>query len=340
MLPQEKAIMAQQKLQALLRVVNNIEGLLILPHNNPDPDALASAAGLQYLLAQKSAIPSNISYSGIIGRAENKALVQYMNLPIKSNKNTGKTPTALIDTQPKAGNITLPPNAQVVIIIDHHHKTADAPAVAFKDIRTNVGATSTILVDYLKAAGVDIPKWLATALFYGIKTNTLGLSRNSSHNDAAAYYYLQPQIDVKGLAGIEQARVSAQYFKSLDKALRNALFYNGLIISNLDNVNYPDLVAEIADQLLRLENVRWVICIGAFSQTLIVSVRTRYRKDIAEKLVEILLQLGGTTGGHGTIAGGQIPLSDQSQEELINQLTVHALNTLNIAADTPGIALI
>lgn len=332
--------MVQQKLQTLLQVVDNIENLLILPHNNPDPDALASAAGLQYLLAQKSATRCKISYSGIIGRAENKAFVQYMKLAIKASTNTETLPTALIDTQPNTGNITLPPNAQVVIIIDHHYKTPDIPAVAFKDIRANVGATSTILVDYLKAAGIDIPKWLATSLFYGIKTNTLGLSRNAGRIDAAAYYYLQPQIDVKGLAGIEQARVTTHYFKSLDKALRNALFYNGLIISNLSDVDYPDLVAEIADQLLRLENVRWVICVGVFNQTLIISVRTRFRKDNATKLVQTLAQLGGTTGGHGTIAGGQIPLSGQSQEELVDQLTVHALNALHIAADTPGIALI
>ena len=330
----------QQKLQTLLQIVSNVENLLILPHNNPDPDALASAAALQYLLTQKSTTRCKILYNGIVGRAENKALVNYMNLAIETDENTETTLAALIDTQPDAGNITLPSGVQVVIIIDHHHKTSDTSAVAFKDIRTNVGATSTILVDYLKVAGVDIPKWLATALFYGIKTNTLGLSRNAGHSDAAAYYFLQPQIDVKGLASIEHARVTAQYFKSLDRALRNARFYNGLIISNLGDINYPDLVAEIADQLLRLENVRWVICAGAFNQTLILSVRTRRRKDNAAKLVQTLVQMGGTTGGHGTIAGGQIPLSGQSQEELINQLTAHALNALNIAVDTPGIALI
>ena len=330
----------QQKLQTLLQIAGNIENLLILPHNNPDPDALASAAALQYLLAQKSTTRCKIFYGGIVGRAENKALVKYMNLAITAKENTETWPIALIDTQPDAGNIIIPPGAQVVIIIDHHRKTPDTSAVAFKDIRTTVGATSTIFVDYIKTAGLDIPKWLATALFYGIKTNTLGLSRNASHSDAAAYYYLQPQIDVKGLAGIEQARVTTQYFKSLDKALRNALFYNGLIISNLGDINYPDLVAEIADQLLRLENVRWGICTGVFNQTLIISVRTRFRKDSATKLVETLVQLGGTTGGHGTIAGGQIPLSGQNQEDLINQLTAHALAALNIAADTPGIALI
>ena len=70
--------------------------------------------------------------------------------------------------------------------------------------RPGLGSTSTILTQYLQAANVEPPLPLATALFYGIKTITMGLSRDTSSADAAAYSYLQPRIDVAALAKIEQ----------------------------------------------------------------------------------------------------------------------------------------
>jgi nanoRNase/pAp phosphatase (c-di-AMP/oligoRNAs hydrolase) len=210
---------------------------------------------------------------------------------------------------------------------------------AFIDIRPEAGATATLLADYFQAAGVPLSPTLATALFYGIKTNTMGLSRNAGPADAAAYYFLQPQIDVEALGKIEQARVPPHYFKTFDAALRKAHLYKNLVFSDLGLVDYPDLTAEMADWLLRLEQAHWVVCVGIHHHVLIISVRTRRRRDNAEKLVLAIVNSEGVAGGHGTIAGGQIALAGRRGDALVPLLTQRALLALKLPPDTPGISL-
>ncbi len=227
-------------------------------------------------------------------------------------------------------------------------------------------------------------------MFYGIKTNTLGLSRNAGSADVAAYYYLQPRIDVAALAEIEQARVPPHYFKSFDLALRAARVYDGVVISYMGAMSYPDLAAEMADLLLRLEEADWVICAGVYQDVLIVSVRTReprhgdagatdfgatdFRGDAgatdfgaeqprhgdagatdfgdagatdfrvrareqqhqAEQLVQAIVGAEGTAGGHGTMAGGQIPLTGKNRQSVVSQLVSRTLQHLKIEPGTRG----
>ncbi len=81
------------------------------------------------------------------------------------------------------------------MVIDHHAWCKETATASFYDVRPRLGATSTILTQYLQGADVEPPLSLVTALFYGIKTITMGLSRDTSPADAAAYSYLQPRID-------------------------------------------------------------------------------------------------------------------------------------------------
>ena len=135
----------------------------------------------------------------------------------------------------------------------------------------------------------------------------MGLDRNAGPADAAAYYYLQPQIDAEALAKIEQARVPPHYFKSFNTALQSSRLYNGVVISSLGSMDYPELAAELADLLFRMEESRWVICAGIYEEDLILSVRTRSRQPTAGQLVRAIVGEDGTAGGHGTIAGGRFP---------------------------------
>jgi nanoRNase/pAp phosphatase (c-di-AMP/oligoRNAs hydrolase) len=373
--------MIQERLKQLIEAIGPSERVLILPHNNPDPDAIASAVALRYLLAEKFNLESHIAYQGIIGRAENRALVRYLNHPLQILTEADlkrSLPVIFVDTQPGAGNnpVSLPPEAPpepveacpepvewgqmrgvlVAGVIDRRPPLASLAAFSpgFVDIRVDVGATSTILTDYLRAAEVELSTPLITALFYGIKTNTLGLGRNSGPIDADAYYYLQPRIDVEALAKIENAKVLPHYFKSFDLALRAAQVYElpppseggltlagrGVVISYVGPMSYPDLASEMADLLLRLEEARWVVCIGLFKDDLIISVRTRKRYYSAEGLVQSIIGNRGTAGGHGTMAGGQIHLAGQAPQFLVEQLTAQILQHLNIPENTPGKPLI
>ena len=170
----------------------------------------------------------------------------------------------------------------------------------------------------------------------------MGLSRDASPADAAAYSYLQPRIDASALANIEHAQVPAEYFRSFDAALRAARMYDGLILANLGVLAYPNLTAEMADVLLRLENARWVICMGECQGgSIILSVRTKGLERYSRRTGASHVVAGeGSAGGHGTMAGGQIPLGGGGAEPKARLLDRRALRHLGMPPEAIGERLI
>jgi nanoRNase/pAp phosphatase (c-di-AMP/oligoRNAs hydrolase) len=332
------------RLDLLFGVLGDSGRILVLPHNDPDPDAIACAVALRYLLSETLGVESRIAYKGIVGRAENRAMVRYLGHPLQPLTQADlrrQIPIALVDTQPGAGNNALLPGTTVAIAIDHHPVREATAAVIFADVRPDVGATSTILTEYLQAAGLEPPPALATVLFYGIKTDTLGLSRGAGPADAAAYFYLQPRIDVQALVEIEHAQVPAGYFKSFDAALRAVRVHDGIVTAYLGLMDYPDLAAEIADILSRLEQSQWVICMGVHRDVLFMSVRTQSLEGGAGQLVQAIIGSDGTAGGHGPSAGGQVPLRGREPEQVAQKLSRRALQVLGAAQEAmPGLPLI
>lgn len=333
----------QERLDRLFEAVGSANSVLILPHNDPDPDAIASALALRHLLAEKVGVKGHITYRGIVGRAENKALVRYLGRPLRRLVGADlrqSVPIALIDTQPGAGNNALPPQSTAAIVFDHHPWREATAAVGFADVRPDLGATSTILTEYLQAAEIEPAPPLATALFYGVKTDTMGLSRAASPADVAAYFYLQSRIDVEALVEIERAQVPGEYFQKLDATLHAAHIYDSVVISYVGPMGRPDLAAEMADVLLRLRGTRWVICMGMYRDYLILAVRTRNRRGGAERLVQAIVGNQGTAGGHGTMAGGRVPLQDKDPEQVALQLGQQALQYLKVSPEMAGTPLI
>jgi len=311
--------MSDNYLEVLAQVLADQTGVLILPHNDPDPDAIAAAVGLRHLLKEKFQVESQIAYRGHIGRAENKALARYLNKPLhqlRQSELRSATAIALVDTQPGAGNNPMPATRTADIVIDHHAWRTASQTAHFVDVRPELGASSTILTEYLLEAGIEPPSQLATALFYGIKTDTMGLSRKASPTDVSAYFYLQPRIDVNALVQIEQTQVPLANFRSIDNAMHAGRVYdNDIVIAYLGRLSYPDLSAEIADFLMRLRGIQWVLCMGVYRSELILSVRSRSKKIGAGRLVQEIIKDRGTAGGHGTMAAGHIELSNGDDPE-------------------------
>jgi nanoRNase/pAp phosphatase (c-di-AMP/oligoRNAs hydrolase) len=329
--------MSQEHLDRLLAAMGDARQILILPHNDPDPDAIASALALRYVLAEKLGVAGEIAYRGIVGRAENRALVRYLGYPLSrliSDELHGDMPIALVDTQPGVGNNALPPGVHPTVVIDHHGLREATAAAAFADVRPGVGATSTILTQYVLAAGLEPPPPLATALFYGIKADTMGLGRAASPPDTSAYLYLLQRMDPEALGQIEHAQVPAAYFRSMVTALRSAQVYGQVVISHMGQMDYPDMAAEMADLLLRLEGAHWIICMGQHQGFLILAVRTRIRRRGAGQLVREIVGSLGTAGGHGTMAGGQIALQGEDPQRMASHLVRRALQWLGVSEET------
>jgi nanoRNase/pAp phosphatase (c-di-AMP/oligoRNAs hydrolase) len=333
-----------RRLELLGSAVRDASRVLILPHNNPDPDAIASAVALRYLLAQQFGIASKVLYKGVIGRAENRALIRYLGRPLArlvSNEQLGSSALMLVDTQPTFGNSAVDQTTPIEGVIDHHPPDVARTVVApFIDIRPDVGATATLLTEYLQTAGITPPRQVATALFYGIKTDTLGLMRGVSEADIAAYLYLQPHVDVPALIEIEHAQVPVDYFQQLNQTVRAARVYQHAVIAQLGVMAYPDLVGEMADLLLRLDGMSWSFCMGQYNDALILSVRTRDRQGGAGRLARAIIGANGSAGGHGMLAGGHIKIDGQDPATLERELEQRILQALDMPVDLGGVPLL
>jgi nanoRNase/pAp phosphatase (c-di-AMP/oligoRNAs hydrolase) len=181
---------------------------------------------------------------------------------------------------------------------------------------------------------------LATALFYGIKTDTMGLSRSTNPGDSAAYFYLQTRANTRALLEIEQAQVPVGYFRNFAAALQTARLYDQVVVSYVGVMAYPDMAAEIADLMLRLEGSEWVICMGVYQTMMVLAVRTRTPEGRAGLLARTVVGDQGSAGGHGFMAGGQIPLNGREPKGLASRLTQRILRHLNLAPDLRGETLI
>ncbi len=150
---------------------------------------------------------------------------------------------------------------------------------------------------------------IATALFYGITAETQDLGREATPADIEASHFLYPYTNKRRLAKIENARVPREYFRGFRDAIEGAKIYDKVVISVLRDVQYPDMVAEVADFLLRLDEVEWAAAMGVLQQCLHVSLRTTDREVNAGDLLQQVLG-SKSAGGHDMIAGGRIRVEE------------------------------
>lgn len=307
--------------------------VLILTHDNPDPDALASGKAFATLLKSVWNIPSRLLYSGLVLRAENRALLELLTPEWEHSDTVDDldrySAVALIDTQPRAGNNRLPISTIPQIVIDHHLPMRETLGhVPYADVQPEIGATVTLLDQYLEAAGIVPDSDLATAMFYGLKTDTRGLSRGTSSADTAVYFRLLDQIDHGKLIQIEQAGLSQEYYRAFSQGLHAAQVYDQSIVANLGPMHRPDLAAEMADLLVRLDSARAVLCLGTHEGTLHLSIRTEPLGEDAGLLVQQVIVSPGKAGGHGNMAGGQVPLAGQELEHLVKEIVDRFLKVM------------
>ena len=302
----------RDRLDRLVAFARGHRRALILTHDNPDPDSIASGVALAWLLEQMAGVEAVVAYGGIVGRAENRALVKVLRLPVVPLSSVAFGDfdlIALVDTQPEQGNHSLPPAHFPDVVIDHHPERPETRLAVVSDVGRDTGATSTVVTDYLRASGLEIPPAIATALFYGIKSDTRDLERETTAQDIEAYLWLFPKADNQALSMIERPRLPEDYFRLFHAAVEKARLHGDAVICDLGKVYYPDLVAEVADRFLSMGDVKWSVAVGEYRGSLYFSVRTRDRRMNAGKMIrEVIDQEGGTAGGHGSMAGARLPV--------------------------------
>jgi nanoRNase/pAp phosphatase (c-di-AMP/oligoRNAs hydrolase) len=164
--------------EVLRDLLRTRQRLLVLTHNNPDPDSLGGAVGLMEFARLACGIETKLAITGKILRAENQAMVRELAIDmdrLDTIKLSDFDCVALVDTQPGFGHTFVPAGTAVDIVIDHHvcdDSKLDPSQTAFLDVRPDIGATSTIVGSYQMHAGVEPSPQAATALHYGIRTDT------------------------------------------------------------------------------------------------------------------------------------------------------------------------
>lgn len=303
-----------ERAQRLLSLVRGRGRALLLTHDNPDPDSLASAWALGTLLAEGAGAEFTVAYGGLIGRAENRAMVRQLRIPAVPIHRVNLAEygvLGLVDTQPEIGNHSLPELDLPVICIDHHPARPESFQAAFHHVGADCGATSTLLTNYLRAAGVTPPEGVATALFYGIKSDTRDLGREVSPMDVEAYRWLIPLTNMPMVSAIEHPQLPREYFQVLSKALRNVRIHGSVAVLDLGGVYVPELVPEMADRLMTVEGIKWALVSGDFEGQLFLSVRVN---DKRMRCVNVLRERldplnAGSAGGHGSMAGARLELA-------------------------------
>lgn len=300
---------SERKLRSFLKKrIREAPGeMAIILQTNPDPDGIASAAALK-LYAKSFGIDSKIVYDGVIGHLQNRALVNVLGLELleaeKVDFNRFST-FALVDVSSKS-HCCLPEDKVPTIVIDHHPVPAGEISARHIDI-TPVGATSTIMTNYLRNAGIEIDRATAAALMLGIQTDTMNLTRGVTAQDFEAFMFLRGIADAEILRRLVEPPLSSETLEAIARGIRAGKLKGNYLTSYIGAVSNRDLIAQVADFLLNREDVNTTFVYGICGENVYASART---KDPALNLGQILRKAYGEkfAGGHPHMAGATLPL--------------------------------
>jgi len=282
--------------------------VLVLTHDYPDPDALAAGWTLVELFKRKLGLRAKLAYAGAIDRPENRAMVKLLAVPARELAAldfSGRPAVVLVDASPGTGNNPLAAGDRVEAVLDSHSGASTAGLGA--RLRRSCGASSTLAAELLQAARLKPSARLATALFYGIKTDTQALGREAAAADEAAYRWLFPLVDHRALARVERPRLPHYTYRMLGAALAGARIYGKVVVSAMKVLAGREGPATAVDLLVHLEGARLALAHGYWDRRLVFSVRSARRGVEAWRLAQAAAGDEGSAGGHSMSAGGTIP---------------------------------
>jgi nanoRNase/pAp phosphatase (c-di-AMP/oligoRNAs hydrolase) len=296
----------KQKLRELRALVGEGDKVAVVLQDDPDPDAMSAAMALRTLLARNKQTTPFFSFTPVT-RPENRTMVHLLQievLPATTEDLRGFNKIAVLDVQPPYFDGKLP---RADIVIDHHpgYTVGNAP---FEDVRVKYGATASIMTEYLVCAEERISERLATALLYGIRSDTLMLSRRVTDDVLEAIVHLYPLANYSLLRQIDRPELPVNFARVLARAMTRMKVSDGLIVLNLGRVERDDLIVQVADFCLQFEGVEWVAIAGKLGANLSIAVRNYGTgRDNAGETVKNLFGEIGSAGGHRNMAKAVIP---------------------------------
>jgi nanoRNase/pAp phosphatase (c-di-AMP/oligoRNAs hydrolase) len=300
------------------------ERVAILLQDDPDPDAIGSGLALRQVLGRNKQTAPLVTF-GRVTRPENIAMVRL--LEIEMERVTKQSlrrfdRIAVVDLQPP--HLAHPPEG-IDLVIDHHPEQFNYRS-HIKDIRPRYGATSTILLEYLRCAEATIGTRLATAMLYGIKSDTFLLSREVNEWDVEAFSILYPLANQNLLRRIERPELPPAALDALSLALKNRKVIDKVAFVHLGRVERDDLIPQIADFSLQFEGIEWACVSGTFETNYIISVRNVGYVRAAGRVVKDAFGSIGSAGGHASMAKAIVPLAKITEHWGIDPRNLRSIN--------------
>src|SRR3954465_9841883 len=288
------------------RYFSDADRVLILLHNDPDPDAMASGLALRNVLHRTRTTAIIGAIQGVT-RPENLRMLNLLDIQVEavtpeSVKEYSRV--AMVDVQPHyfGGLID-----RADLVIDHHPEQPGYTAV-FKDIRADYGSTCTILTEHLRAVDIDISERTATAMLYAIKSDTLFFNRQTNRVDIEAFSYLYPLADAALIRKMEGAEITLERLDYVMKAPQSGSLIEQVFCAFLGVSPREDFIPYVADFYLQLEDVKWTVVAGIVGDSLVVSVRNLgYSKNAGEFARRFFSDIG-SAGGHRAMAKAVVPM--------------------------------
>lgn len=298
--------LTRARVQQYQRYFADADRVLILTHNDPDPDAMASGLALRTLLRRTKTTAILGALQGVT-RPENLRMAHLLDIHVET-----VTPAmfsefdriATVDVQPHYFGDQL---ERADLVIDHHPEQANHNAI-YKDIRPHYGSTCTILTEHLRAVDFDISERIATAMLYAIKSDTLFFARQTNRVDLDAFSFLYPLADAALIRKMEGAELTLDRLQFVTRAVRDGTMADQVFSAFLGKVPREDYITYAADFFLELEDVKWTILSGVVNEMLIVSVRNLgYTRNAGEFVKRYFADIG-SAGGHRAMAKAVVPL--------------------------------
>jgi nanoRNase/pAp phosphatase (c-di-AMP/oligoRNAs hydrolase) len=283
----------------------------IIVHPDPDPDALASALAVRALLRQNpESLP--IVTLGEMTRPENRRMAELlgMRVTVVTEDELKKFDHVIaVDHQPAW--LDDAPNT-LAAVIDHHPIERERQ-YHFSDLRPNIGATATVLTEYIYADDERrVDEKLATALLYGVKTDTDSLTRGCSPADVRAYAYLLARADLPLLRRLERPSYKPESARAYGEALANLGVAGDVAVAFLGKLPDEDthILVDIADFSISLEEITWSVAAAVIDDQLEFTLRHLGGNSLgAGDLAKIVGGEQGSGGGHATMARARVPLT-------------------------------
>jgi nanoRNase/pAp phosphatase (c-di-AMP/oligoRNAs hydrolase) len=293
-------------LSRLYQLFSHEDRLLILI--NADPDSIASALALKRLLWRRVSA-CVISHIQPITRAQNERLVGLLGINLTPYPQVNPAEfnrKALVDNQP--GHHETFAAHQYDVVIDHHPRVPETTA-RFVDIRPDYGANSSIMTEYLRAAHIKPSLKLATALYYGITSDTANFERPAIEADVRAFHYLFKFTRRALVRSLEFAEFNISMLKYFQVAFSRYRLRHQRMFAYLGPVSTPDIMVILADFFLRAHEISWTIVGGIYEDKLVVIFRNDGIRKNAGALARKAFGKLGSAGGHASSARAEVPLA-------------------------------